>query len=656
MTVTRCFETEFGTQQNIKRVDVAAMIARAVLTDDEIENAPASGFKDVPARAVKYINGLKAKGFINGKTDTQFGADAMITRGEVAMILARTYGLEGNVENLQFTDVTGHYKPAVAALLEHGITQGKSESSFGTTDMLTRGELAIFLYKVETLEVDTELAVTAVEAKTDNTKKVSKITATVTNAEEDATATIAIFGYDEDGAVNEEATLTKTDVAIENGSVDEDFDVNELSSGDYKAVVTVGEVEAESDFELDFTAVDAAVDKVNKANSEITLHNALQNSLFENYNENLIVEYLAKLGKDQPAQKTVASVQKVINEVNSMQDDAEFIKQLKEAGNQVQLLNLLSDFEAVDEDLLANYQEAIALDNAVLATRNDVQNLLYFINAEVALESLIATRNEDSTPATLVDDVTQADIDATQEFVDELEDGYALVSNTQTKENLQNDLDTVQALFTAAERAEAGLVANATELEAALENEELTKITLEDDIVVTNAITLSKDITLDGDGHTLSIDTVVEGATVAEGLLIAPGAKNVVVENIKITTATHTDNLIEIYGDATLKNVTASNGKKAGIYVNNDGTGTITVNFTNITTEGNAWKAGIGIVAQQEGSKVIANFSGTHSFGEETAVYTDDKTKYDGEYEIKGLTGYTKATVGNQDKWTKDQS
>ena len=77
------------------------------------------------------------------------------------------------------------------------------------------------------------------------------------------------------------------------------------------------------------------------------------------------------------------------------------------------------------------------------------------------------------------------------------------------------------------------------------------------------------------------------------------------------------------------------------------------LNFNGITTGSNGWNAGIGFVSQQIGSKVVANFSGTNSFGEATAVYTDDLTKYKGQYEINGLVGFTKTLVGNQYKWTK---
>ncbi|GKV69318.1 S-layer protein [Sporosarcina sp. NCCP-2716] len=158
--------TKFGTQQSIKRVDVAVLLAKATLTTEEIESAPAAGFSDVPARAVKYVNALKAKGIVNGKTTSTFGADSAITRGEAAIMLSKAYGIEGDTASVAFGDVSSRYKEAVAALVSNKITNGKTTSRFGTTDSITRGELAIFLYKLETLDAApaTELKVDSVEA------------------------------------------------------------------------------------------------------------------------------------------------------------------------------------------------------------------------------------------------------------------------------------------------------------------------------------------------------------------------------------------------------------------------------------------------------------------------------------------------------------
>ena len=142
--------TKFGTDQTIKRVDAAVMLAKALELDTD--NVKSAGFTDVPERAEKYVNALKAATIINGKTATQFGSEAEITRGEVAIMLANAYDLKATHQDVPFTDVSDRYEESVAALLEYGITKGKTDTQFGTGGSLKRGEFAIFLYKSNHLE------------------------------------------------------------------------------------------------------------------------------------------------------------------------------------------------------------------------------------------------------------------------------------------------------------------------------------------------------------------------------------------------------------------------------------------------------------------------------------------------------------------------
>ncbi|MET3696754.1 S-layer family protein [Bacillus oleivorans] len=143
--------TQFGVSKEIKRADAAVMIAKALGLDGT--NAPASGFTDVPDRAVKAVNALKAAGIVNGKTATTFGAHDSLTRGEMALILAKAYEISGDVE-LKFTDVIGtRYEAAVQAMVANEITSGKTATSFAVGQNITRGEFAIFLHKADTLEV-----------------------------------------------------------------------------------------------------------------------------------------------------------------------------------------------------------------------------------------------------------------------------------------------------------------------------------------------------------------------------------------------------------------------------------------------------------------------------------------------------------------------
>lgn len=136
--------TTYGTNEMIKRVDAAVMLAKVLGLD--IESAPNSGFKDVPSRAVKYVNALKEAGITNGKTTTSFGSQDNITRGELAIWIQRAFDLQSSVM-MGFTDVAPCYKSAVSALLKAEITNGVNKTQFGTTQNAKRGEFAIFLYR-----------------------------------------------------------------------------------------------------------------------------------------------------------------------------------------------------------------------------------------------------------------------------------------------------------------------------------------------------------------------------------------------------------------------------------------------------------------------------------------------------------------------------
>ena len=147
-------DTQFGVQQNIKRVDAAVFIAKALELDGA--NSPDSGFTDVPARAAKSVNALKEAKLINGKSANKFGAEDNLTRGEVSLILQKAYDLKGNANNVKFTDVSNRYLGAVAGMLDAKVTSGISETKFGTENPVKRGDLAIWLYKLKDHETNVD--------------------------------------------------------------------------------------------------------------------------------------------------------------------------------------------------------------------------------------------------------------------------------------------------------------------------------------------------------------------------------------------------------------------------------------------------------------------------------------------------------------------
>ncbi|MCI2253093.1 S-layer homology domain-containing protein [Domibacillus sp. PGB-M46] len=141
---------KFGVDQQIKRIDAAVMLAKALKL--ELDAAPDSGFKDVPKRAQKAVNALVKAGILSGKTATTFGADQTLTRGELAIILTRAFKLSGNSETLTFKDVPARYEASVKAMVANGITKGKTATAFGTADPVKRGEFAVLFHNIQAAE------------------------------------------------------------------------------------------------------------------------------------------------------------------------------------------------------------------------------------------------------------------------------------------------------------------------------------------------------------------------------------------------------------------------------------------------------------------------------------------------------------------------
>ncbi|MDW0118789.1 S-layer homology domain-containing protein [Sporosarcina thermotolerans] len=139
--------SEFGVQDNIKRVDAAIWLAN-IMKLNQSDSRP-TPYVDVPERAWGAVNALKRKNIVNGKSSTHFGANDTMTRGEMALLIQRAYELSGNGVKLPFTDVSSRYAEAVKALMKHNITQGKSADKFGTDAAITRGEMALFLYRAD---------------------------------------------------------------------------------------------------------------------------------------------------------------------------------------------------------------------------------------------------------------------------------------------------------------------------------------------------------------------------------------------------------------------------------------------------------------------------------------------------------------------------
>lgn len=139
-------DNKFGTDQSVKRVDAAIMMAKALKLDTG--NAPDFGFTDVPEHGKAAVNALANAGITFGKAEGYFGSQENITRAEMTAFIARGFGFE-STRNIviPFSDVNSRFNPFVSALYEHEITFGKDEDTFGSNLEVTRGEFALFLFR-----------------------------------------------------------------------------------------------------------------------------------------------------------------------------------------------------------------------------------------------------------------------------------------------------------------------------------------------------------------------------------------------------------------------------------------------------------------------------------------------------------------------------
>lgn len=108
-------------------------------------------FSDVSKEAYYHDAVLWAagQGITGGTGEGRFSPDAPCTRGQMAMFLWRVFGNPEPVTKNPFADVSedAYYAKAVRWAYEQGITGGTGEGRFSPDDPCTRGQMAVFLLR-----------------------------------------------------------------------------------------------------------------------------------------------------------------------------------------------------------------------------------------------------------------------------------------------------------------------------------------------------------------------------------------------------------------------------------------------------------------------------------------------------------------------------
>lgn len=139
-----------------KKFVASAVAVAAVATAVSPASAAEMKFTDVSDRYLEAVDYLVDFGITEGVTDTSFGTDQAVKRQDAAVLIAKALGYspKGIYKDSGFTDVAEHAKWAVDALKEAGHVDGKSATRFGANDPMTRNEAAKIIAETAELEID----------------------------------------------------------------------------------------------------------------------------------------------------------------------------------------------------------------------------------------------------------------------------------------------------------------------------------------------------------------------------------------------------------------------------------------------------------------------------------------------------------------------
>lgn len=136
--------------ENITRAQAAKILASAL--DLDTKNVKDPGFKDVKKghRFYGEIAALVDAGVIKGFNDGTFRPDGNLTRSQMSQLLVLGFDFEVEKHsNLPFKDVnSGHwFANYIQTLYSNEITAGTTATTFSPDAIVTRGQVAAFVYK-----------------------------------------------------------------------------------------------------------------------------------------------------------------------------------------------------------------------------------------------------------------------------------------------------------------------------------------------------------------------------------------------------------------------------------------------------------------------------------------------------------------------------
>ncbi|NGP43960.1 hypothetical protein G4V62_02965 [Bacillaceae bacterium SIJ1] len=270
----------YAPDESMTRAQIATLYANYL--DLDTENVTAPGFSDVDADSWYYgaVAAAVDAGLFEGYPNGTFQPNESINRAELAEVISRSFGVEATSTNTPFTDLEGYgwAEDSIAALVEAGIVEGRTATTYVPGADVTRAEAAAFLYK--SVQAGYGELVDLVEVE--SVESTNSTTTTVTLPE-------AFEGEEgeELSAKNFEVLVDGEEVEVELSEVSEDgltVTLTHESLDGKEGTLTVNDVEAE--FNYAETVIDS-VEAINLGQVEVTFSNSefdkVQASNPENY-------------------------------------------------------------------------------------------------------------------------------------------------------------------------------------------------------------------------------------------------------------------------------------------------------------------------------------------------------------------------------------
>ena len=126
------------------------LIGRALQLDGTLRETE---FEDVSPKsfASGYIQSVVDAKVASGFKDGTFRPNALVTRGEMAILLTRAFELKSNAQATDLKDVAPHMASyeAIRALRANNVTQGFTDQTFRPYAPMTRADFSLFLARTQ---------------------------------------------------------------------------------------------------------------------------------------------------------------------------------------------------------------------------------------------------------------------------------------------------------------------------------------------------------------------------------------------------------------------------------------------------------------------------------------------------------------------------